>query len=174
MKIAIFGLGYVGLSNAVLLAQHNEVVAVDISAERVAMLNDRKSPIIDAELEEFLANRPLTLTATLDAKEALAGADYVLVATPTNYDVDTNKFDTSTVEDVVRTATEHAPEATIVIKSTIPVGFRPVLTPEGKRSSVLRLDAGPRAGYHRGRTGLGAQVPSRAVSQYYSERPRAP
>ena len=123
MKIAIFGLGYVGLSNAVLLAQHNEVMAVDISAERVAMLNDRKSPIIDAELEEFLANRPLTLTATLDAKEALAGADYVLVATPTNYDVDTNKFDTSTVEDVVRTATEHAPEATIVIKSTIPVGF---------------------------------------------------
>jgi len=123
MKIAIFGLGYVGLSNAVLLAQHNEVMAVDISAERVAMLNDRKSPIIDAALEEFLANRPLTLTATLDAKEALAGADYVLVATPTNYDVDTNKFDTSTVEDVVRTATEHTPEATIVIKSTIPVGF---------------------------------------------------
>ena len=123
MKIAIFGLGYVGLSNAVLLAQHNEVTAVDISAERVAMLNDRKSPIIDAELEEFLANRPLMLKATLDAKEALAGADYVLVATPTNYDVDTNKFDTSTVEDVVRTATEHAPEATIVIKSTIPVGF---------------------------------------------------
>ena len=123
MKIAIFGLGYVGLSNAVLLAQHNEGMAVDISAERVAMLNDRKSPIIDAELEEFLANRPLTLTATLDAKEALAGADYVLVATPTNYDVDTNKFDTSTVEDVVRTATEHTPEATIVIKSTIPVGF---------------------------------------------------
>ena len=123
MKIAIFGLGYVGLSNAVLLAQHNEVMAVDISAERVAMLNDRKSPIIDAELEEFLANRPLMLKATLDAKEALAGADYVLVATPTNYDVDTNKFDTSTVEDVVRTATEHAPEATIVIKSTIPVGF---------------------------------------------------
>ena len=123
MKIAIFGLGYVGLSNAVLLAQHNEVMAVDISAERVAMLNDRKSPIIDAELEEFLANRPLMLKATLDAKEALAGADYVLVATPTNYDVDTNKFDTSTVEDVVRTATEHAPEETIVIKSTIPVGF---------------------------------------------------
>ena len=123
MRIAIFGLGYVGLSNAVLLAQHNEVMAVDISAERVAMLNDRKSPIIDAELEEFLANRPLMLKATLDAKEALAGADYVLVATPTNYDVDTNKFDTSTVEDVVRTATEHAPEATIVIKSTIPVGF---------------------------------------------------
>jgi UDPglucose 6-dehydrogenase len=123
MKIAIFGLGYVGLSNAVLLAQHNDVVAVDISAERVAMLNDRKSPIIDAELEEFLATRPLKLTATLDAAEALQGADFVLVATPTNYDVDTNKFDTSSVETVIRTATEHAPDATIVIKSTIPVGF---------------------------------------------------
>lgn len=123
MKIAIFGLGYVGLSNAVLLAQHNKVVAVDISDERVAMLNGRKSPIIDAELEAFLANRPLDLTATLDAAEALKGADYVLVATPTNYDVHTNKFDTSSVETVIRSAAEHAPDATIVIKSTIPVGF---------------------------------------------------
>ena len=123
MKIAIFGLGYVGLSNAVLLAQHNEVMAVDISAERVAMLNDRKSPIIDAELEEFLANRPLMLKATLDAKEALAGADYVLVATPTNYDVDTNKFDTSTVEDVVRTATEHAPEHSALFLCAFVLGF---------------------------------------------------
>ena len=123
MKITVFGLGYVGLSNAVLLAQHNEVAAVDISAERVAMLNDRKSPIIDTELEEFLADRDLDLTATTDAANALAGADYVLVATPTNYDVDTNKFDTSSVEDVIRTASAHAPQATIVIKSTIPVGF---------------------------------------------------
>ena len=123
MKITVFGLGYVGLSNAVLLAQHNEVAAVDISAERVAMLNERRSPIIDSELEEFLAARDLDLTATLDAAEALEGADYVLVATPTNYDVDTNKFDTSSVEDVIRTAAELAPRATIVIKSTIPVGF---------------------------------------------------
>jgi len=123
MKIAVFGLGYVGLSNAVLLAQHNEVAAVDITAERVEMLNARKSPIVDAELEEFLATRPLNLTATLDAREALEGADYVIVATPTNYDVDTNKFDTSSVEAVIQTALDAGSKATIVIKSTIPVGF---------------------------------------------------
>lgn len=123
MKIAVFGLGYVGLSNAVLLAQHNEVAAVDISADRVAMLNARQSPIVDVELEDFLATRELNLVATLDAKEALAGADYVIVATPTNYDVETDKFDTSSVEAVIRTAIDAGSEATIVIKSTIPVGF---------------------------------------------------
>jgi UDPglucose 6-dehydrogenase len=123
MKIAVFGLGYVGLSNAVLLAQHNEVAAVDLSAERVEMLKARKSPIIDAELEEFLATRTLDLTPTLNAAEALAGADYVIVATPTNYDAETNKFDTSSVETVIKTAMAANPEATIVIKSTIPVGF---------------------------------------------------
>jgi len=123
MKIAVFGLGYVGLSNAVLLAQHNEVAAVDITVERVEMLNARKSPIVDAELEEFLATRPLNLTATLDAREALAGADYVIVATPTNYDVESNKFDTSSVEAVIQTALDAGSTATIVIKSTIPVGF---------------------------------------------------
>ncbi|MBB4611055.1 nucleotide sugar dehydrogenase [Sphingomonas yabuuchiae] len=123
MKIAVFGLGYVGMSNAVLLAQHNDVVAVDISVERVAMVNDRKSPIIDTELEEFLANRTLSLSATTDAAQALAGADFVIVATPTNYDVDTNKFNTSSVEAVIEQATIHAPNATVVVKSTIPVGF---------------------------------------------------
>jgi UDPglucose 6-dehydrogenase len=123
MKIAVFGLGYVGLSNAVLLAQHNEVAAVDITAARVEMLNARKSPIIDAELEEFLATRPLNLTATVDPRQALAGADYVIVATPTNYDTDTNKFDTSSVEAVIQTAIAANPQATIVIKSTVPVGF---------------------------------------------------
>ena len=123
MKIAVFGLGYVGLSNAVLLAQHNQVVAVDISAERVDMLNARKSPIVDAELEEFLATKPLSLNATLDPQQALAGADYVIVATPTNYDADSNKFDTSSVEAVIETAKAGNPQATIVIKSTIPVGF---------------------------------------------------
>ena len=123
MKIAVFGLGYVGMSNAVLLAQHNDVVAVDISVERVAMVNDRKSPIIDTELEEFLANRTLSLSATTDAAQALAGADFVIVATPTNYDVDTNKFNTSSVEAVIEQATVHAPNATVVVKSTIPVGF---------------------------------------------------
>lgn len=123
MKIAVFGLGYVGLSNAALLAQHNEVVAVDISADRVAMLGARHSPIADAELEEFLANRQLNLRATLDPREALADADFVIVATPTNYDVDTNKFDTSSVEAVISTAIDNNAGATIVVKSTVPVGF---------------------------------------------------
>ncbi|MGW8192393.1 nucleotide sugar dehydrogenase [Sphingomonas hankookensis] len=123
MKIAVFGLGYVGMSNAVLLAQHNHVVAVDISEERVALVNDRKSPIIDAELERFLVERELNLTATTDAAMALTGADYVIVATPTNYDVETDKFNTGSVEAVIKLAVEHAPEATVIIKSTIPVGF---------------------------------------------------
>lgn len=123
MKIAVFGLGYVGLSNAVLLAQHNEVVAVDISAERVAMVNARTSPIIDAELQDFLTGRTLDLSATTDAAAALAGADYVIVATPTNYDIDTNSFNTASVEAVISLAKTHAPDATVVVKSTIPVGF---------------------------------------------------
>jgi UDPglucose 6-dehydrogenase len=123
VKIAVFGLGYVGLSNAVLLAQHNEVVAVDIAAERVTMLNARTSPIVDEELERFLVTKSLNLTATLNAQHALIGADYVIVATPTNYDADTNKFDTSSVDAVIQTAIVTNPTATIVIKSTVPVGF---------------------------------------------------
>ncbi|KTT67368.1 nucleotide sugar dehydrogenase, partial [Sphingomonas sanguinis] len=123
MKIAVFGLGYVGMSNAVLLAQHNRVVAVDISPERVAMVNARTSPIVDAELQDFLTGRTLDLTATTDAADALSGADYVIVATPTNYDVETNSFNTSSVEAVIALAKIHAPGATVVVKSTIPVGF---------------------------------------------------
>ncbi|WP_230480669.1 nucleotide sugar dehydrogenase [Sphingomonas sp. Leaf21] len=123
MKIAVFGLGYVGMSNAVLLAQHNQVVAVDISADRVAQVNARRSPIIDAELEDFLAHRTLDLSATTEAADALSGAEFVIIATPTNYDVKTDKFITSSVEDVIRLAKRHAPDATIVVKSTIPVGF---------------------------------------------------
>ncbi|MCJ2183116.1 nucleotide sugar dehydrogenase [Novosphingobium sp. 1949] len=123
MKIAVFGLGYVGLSNAVLLAQNNKVVAVDISTQRVSMLNARQSPIVDSELEGFLKTRKLDLTATLDASEALDGADYIIVATPTNYDAETNKFDTSSVESVINTALEAGSNAPIIIKSTIPVGF---------------------------------------------------
>jgi len=123
MKIAVFGLGYVGLSNAALLAQNHEVVAVDVSAERVDLLNARKSPIVDAELEDFLATKRLNLTATLDAQLALVGADYVIIATPTNYDANTNKFDTLSVRTVIQAAIAANPDATIVIKSTIPVGF---------------------------------------------------
>ena len=114
MKIAVFGLGYVGLSNAVLLAQHNEVVAVDISADRVAMVNARTSPIIDAELQDFLTGRTLNLSATTDAAAALAGADYVIVATPTNYDIDTNSFNTASVEAVITLAKTHAPDLSLI------------------------------------------------------------
>ena len=123
LKIAVAGIGYVGLSNAVLLAQHNTVVAVDLDPERVALVNDRKCPIIDPELEAFLAHKPLQLSATLDAEEAYRDAAFVIVATPTNYDPDTNFFDTSSVEAVVRAVTAVNPDATIVIKSTVPVGF---------------------------------------------------
>ncbi|MGR3458072.1 MAG: nucleotide sugar dehydrogenase [Pseudooceanicola nanhaiensis] len=122
-RIAVAGIGYVGLSNAVLLAQHNEVRALDISRERVDMINARKSPIIDAELEAYLAEKTLNLTATTDPAEAFAGAEFVIVATPTNYDPETNFFDTSSVEAVIRAVMEVNREATIVIKSTIPVGY---------------------------------------------------
>ena len=123
MKIVVVGLGYVGLSNAVLLAQHNEVIGVDISQERVDALNARKSPIIDAELSEYLAEKDLDLFASTDLKASVYGADYVIVSTPTNYDEKTNFFDTTSVEKVVAEVTESEPKACIVVKSTIPVGF---------------------------------------------------
>lgn len=122
-KIVVIGIGYVGLSNAVLLAQKNEVVAVDISPDRVDMINNRKCPIVDAELEEFLGNKELNLTAAFNEPSILEGADFVIVATPTNYDPDTNYFDTSSVEEAIKSVTLVNKEATIVIKSTIPVGY---------------------------------------------------
>jgi len=123
MKIAVVGLGYVGLTNAVLLAQKNEVYAVDVNATRVDMVNDRISPIADVELEVFLANHDLNLTATVEPKLAYVGANYVIVATPTDYDSVEHHFDTSSVEMVIADVLRINPEAVIVIKSTIPVGF---------------------------------------------------
>ncbi|WP_170379929.1 nucleotide sugar dehydrogenase [Ruegeria atlantica] len=123
MKIAIAGIGYVGLSNAVLLAQNHDVVALDVSAARVDMLNQRESPIQDADITDFLTNRTLNLTATTDPEAAFGGADFVVVATPTNYDPRSNYFDTSSVDTVIDQVTRVNPDAVIVIKSTIPVGF---------------------------------------------------
>lgn len=123
MKIAIAGTGYVGLSNAVLLAQHNEVVAVDIVQEKVQMINDGKSPILDMEIEHYLKNHTLNLIATTDAKTAYANADIVIISTPTNYDDVRNYFDTSSVEEVIKLVMGCNPNAVMIIKSTIPVGF---------------------------------------------------
>ncbi len=123
MKIAVAGTGYVGLSLAVLLAQHNQVTAVDIIPEKVDMINARRSPIQDNEIEYYLANKSLDLVATLDAASAYTGADYVVIAAPTNYDSHKNYFDTSAVESVIMQVMEYAPDAIMVIKSTIPVGY---------------------------------------------------
>ncbi|SDL16208.1 nucleotide sugar dehydrogenase [Paracoccus chinensis] len=137
MKIAVVGLGYVGLSLAVLLAQRDEVVALDVNTGRVDQVKAGVSPIEDADITDFLKNRELNLTATTDAARALEGADYVIIATPTNYDTRTNRFDTSTVEGVIAQARKLAPEATVVVKSTIPVGFTERMRAEHGTDRIL-------------------------------------
>ncbi len=123
MKIAVAGTGYVGLSNAILLSQHNDVFAVDIVQSKVDLINSKKSPIADKEIEDYLAHKKLSLTATTDARLAYKDADFIIISTPTNYDPDKNYFDTSSVEAVLKLVKEINPEAAVVIKSTIPVGY---------------------------------------------------
>lgn len=137
MKIAVAGTGYVGLSLSVLLSQHNEVWAVDIVQEKVDLINNKKSPIVDNEISEFFSSKKLNLTATTDAKKAYAGADFVIVSTPTNYDPVKNYFDTSSVEAVVELVKKTNPNTTIVIKSTVPVGYTKSLRESSGFKNIL-------------------------------------
>jgi UDPglucose 6-dehydrogenase len=137
MKIAVAGIGYVGLANAVLLAQHNEVIALDITQARVDALNKKQSPIPDQEIEDFLQNKSLNLTATLDKKQAYTDADFVIVSTPTDYDPDTGYFDTSSVDSVIQDVLSINTEAVIIIKSTLPVGYTKQLSQQFDCNNII-------------------------------------
>lgn len=137
MKIAVAGTGYVGLSNAVLLSQHNEVIAIDIIQEKVDMINKRKSPIVDHEIEEFLATKELNLKATTSFEEAYKDAEIVIIATPTNYDPETNYFNTSSVEDVIEKVLIYNQDALMIIKSTIPVGYTKRVREKYKTDNII-------------------------------------
>lgn len=137
MKIAVIGIGYVGLSNAIVLAQHNEVVLVDVIEEKVNKLNLKKSPIAEPLIEDYLAHRALNLSATLSLESACLNADFVLVATPTDYNDQTNSFDTSSVKEVVKKVSAIAPQATIIIKSTVPLGFTEKLIAQGYKNIIF-------------------------------------
>lgn len=137
MKIAVAGTGYVGLSNAVLLSQHNEVIAIDIIQEKVDMINKRKSPIVDHEIEEFLATKELNLKATTSYEEAYKDAEIVIIATPTNYDPETNYFNTSSVEDVIEKVLIYNQDALMIIKSTIPVGYTKRVREKYKTDNII-------------------------------------
>ena len=137
MKITIAGAGYVGLSNAVLLAQHNQVTLVDVIQEKINLINQHKSPIADKEIEDYLLTKDLDLTATVDAGSAYSDADYVIISTPTNYDPEKNHFDTTSVEAVIRQVVEHNPNAIIVIKSTVPVGYTVSVREKLRCSNIL-------------------------------------
>ena len=136
-KIAVAGMGYVGLSNAVLLAQHNEVMAYDIVEEKVSMVNRGECPIVDKELQEYLKSGNLNLKATCREKEAYQGAEFVIISTPTNYDPKKNYFDTSTVEIVIEHVLKMNPQAVMVIKSTVPVGYTKQIRKKYQTSNIM-------------------------------------
>ena len=137
MKITVVGTGYVGLSNAILLAQNNEVWAVDILEDKVDKINKHISPIVDKEIEEYLENKELNLTATLNAKQAYIDADYIIISTPTNYDSLTDSFDTSAVEAVIADISKYNSKAIIVIKSTIPVGYTEMIRKKVNNENII-------------------------------------